>query len=1065
MKNIFNLSEKETFRKSGRKKMIYRTVLLTVAVVIFVFNSQSALTFDKLSEPDCGFDEHAHHQGCYQPVLVCGLTEGEPEEESNKPAIVDYSMTAEDFIVIKDNMNTRKDSFTGEEDPLTDPINPDNPGHRENINTAEEQEITAPKSHIHTDGCYENKLVCQSAEHTHTEDCYLFSSDQSVNSIPISASSSVPDDVDVNVDQNANQDGLNELVGEERSVVREKGCVQTKYNGEDWLEWTVSFDIPAEMYAQPLWLDDFGENVEEILNIDFSGQFEIEALDNNGNPVDFIYSIFDINNPSFLQPREGGAFWTLFFTDELDKLTGEENFDRHLAEALSFSPFESDTTVVVVYHTRVCEAKEDKIDDEKDEIPLIDLEFVAKDIMIEGTKIVTGDNAPENVTFTFTLTQVENGAGKIYENQENIITETTTVTTDENGPKNYTYSFPLIKGLGAGTYYFKIEEESDPSLIAEGWIYDFSPSIITVEINAAGMVAITDENGNSVDGPDTITFTNEYSPPVHEMMMFSAAAANAPVVYGFELKKFCQNDGEIFGAPLPGAVFTLYTSEDDGKTLVPFNPEKTATSNSYGTVGFVVDKAGIYYMKETIPSLGYLLDTATYKINIFDVPNGVDYTIERKMNSDSAWNVLEYYVFEERISVLTNSAQADVDGVTFSLYDRSDVLIAETMSYNGGYVSFIGFKASPSLQIYHYSVGSSAKKYTMHMDIGKSYTTNTMVYSYLLYGEYIDDGDIKGKNPITKKLKHGVINNQAEFEFVKTDDNNTVTNYLAEAEFTLYTSENDGKNLTLFAGPVVSGSNGAVKFTHLPVGLTGASYYMKETKAPYGYVLDPTIIYKIIINIDGSYSIYYSVIDGQGNITWSVIDEKDSGRYMIRNKPFEFKKTDHNGELAADTNYLKDAEFTLYSSMADAQNGNTYLETAKSGADGIVRFGNLGNHIKNAVASGGYYYIYMKETTPPENYKPNDTIYRIKISAEGIYTIQWYDKDAAGVSEEEKWKPLSDIDVIKNYPDERPKLPETTGRNTTVYTALGTMMMCFAAGAFFYNKKKLAVESKIYNIK
>lgn len=168
------------------------------------------------------------------------------------------------------------------------------------------------------------------------------------------------------------------------------------------------------------------------------------------------------------------------------------------------------------------------------------------------------------------------------------------------------------------------------------------------------------------------------------------------------------------------------------------------------------------------------------------------------------------------------------------------------------------------------------------------------------------------------------------------------------------------------------------EWNNLPLFIDGdpANYVVKETaigSTAYDSNADSDGYEDYMVTYD--MPLYKEGVDGtySGNQTWLDADGTrhfaDHALLVLHNRTVEseisFAKVDDLGRP------LQNAEFTLYTDEACAN----AVDTAVSDTSGLVKF--------SKQLSGTYY---MKETKVPDNYLPNDTVYKIVVKA-GKFTI------------------------------------------------------------------------------
>lgn len=152
----------------------WKQVVAVLACVV-VFCTVYALIIPAVTMTNntfCGKQEHVHSDACYETVLVCGQSErveaessALSEEQTSADPIPSEEIVAADEAVQTENQTENQTEGTvlpDGQDEATPAV-----GAAKRVLHAE---TTAP--HVHTEACYEKRLICQEEEHEHTLQCH-----------------------------------------------------------------------------------------------------------------------------------------------------------------------------------------------------------------------------------------------------------------------------------------------------------------------------------------------------------------------------------------------------------------------------------------------------------------------------------------------------------------------------------------------------------------------------------------------------------------------------------------------------------------------------------------------------------------------------------------------------------------------------------------------------------------------------------------------------------------------------------------------------------------------------
>lgn len=200
--------------------------------------------------------------------------------------------------------------------------------------------------------------------------------------------------------------------------------------------------------------------------------------------------------------------------------------------------------------------------------------------------------------------------------------------------------------------------------------------------------------------------------------------------------------------------------------------------------------------------------------------------------------------------------------------------------------------------------------------------------------------------------------------------------YLAGAEFTItvHGGKSNGKQIT-----VETTDTSAGKTVKLP---WADSYSVQETKAPEGYILDPTVY-------DYMLEDFKNEMDSTGTILLSKNHSVTMTNTPITGK-IQVQKVDEDSNKA-----LSGAEFEIYS--GSLQPGDAYddVEEPTYKKVGDITVGSSGTGISEELSYGEYL---LKETKAPEGYQITREIYPVKVSRENetVY-VQISNRKSEGV--------------------------------------------------------------------
>ena len=410
--------------------------------------------------------------------------------------------------------------------------------------------------------------------------------------------------------------------------------------------------------------------------------------------------------------------------------------------------------------------------------------------------------------------------------------------------------------------------------------------------------------------PFTFSYTNEKQAEV----AFSHTFVNERVDARIDLIKVDAETGEPQGdAKLGKATYGLYARENivhpDGKTGVLYKAGAqvaTLTTDDDGKA-FIEDLyLGKYFIKELIPSEGYLLDEKEYDL---DCAYEGDLVKTVKKTATSKEQVIKQPF---QVIKAANNGKTDADllkGVGFSAYLISSLETKKDGSYNF----------------------SKAKPVVLTKNGGTEMFTDEKGYAVSIpipYGKYIvretttphnftpvDDFKvtISENHPNEPQQWRVLLDDEfeAKLKIIKKDDETKKPVLLPKTEFKVYDMDNKKyvEQVTTYPSVVTHKSyftdeNG---YLILPNNLKIGHYRIEEVNAPYGYVLSHNA-FEVLVDSNTAYQMDQT--SGDAVIEAVMENQPVKGRLTIKKAGEVLASFDK--DFGYETSSLADAQFAVY---------------------------------------------------------------------------------------------------------------------------------------------------------
>ncbi|MEG0254704.1 SpaA isopeptide-forming pilin-related protein [Vagococcus sp.] len=349
--------------------------------------------------------------------------------------------------------------------------------------------------------------------------------------------------------------------------------------------------------------------------------------------------------------------------------------------------------------------------------------------------------------------------------------------------------------------------------------------------------------------------------------------------------------------PLTGATFTL---KDINQTVID-----SKTTDDNGEIIFDNLDFGQYLLEETIAPIGYENNKQQFTVTIDEKTPDFIYqlTVENKKQEEKMGDI--------KLIKTDDKTKNQLEGAEFALLDKDKKVLETKITDKNGEISF------------------------SKLPFGSYYLKETKAPDGFVLDNTLHSVVINEKTPglvqqitLTNKKQDVLLGG---IKLIKTDDK--TKNRLEGAEFALL--DKDKKVLET----KITDKNGEISFSKLAFG----SYYLKETKAPNGFVLDNTL-HSVIINEKTPNLLQVITLSNKKK-------ETSLGAIKITKQAKNSNKR------------LRDAEFTL------SDDKKQTIEVKVTDKNGELIFSNL--------PLGTYY---LKETKAPKDYLLDNKIYEIKLT-------------------------------------------------------------------------------------
>lgn len=483
---------------------------------------------------------------------------------------------------------------------------------------------------------------------------------------------------------------------------------------------------------------------------------------------------------------------------------------------------------------------------------------------------------------------------------------------------------------------------------------------------------------------DIFTFKTTYATETEPVIAFTYTFENERVNARIDLVKTDAETGAKTqgDASLEGASYGLYAREDivhpDGKTGVIYKKGTqvaTLTTDRNGKASIEDLYLGQYYIKELVPSEGYLLDENEYDLDCADEGDLVKTVRKSALSKEQ--------VMKQPFQVIkaADNGKTDADllsGVGFSAY------LASTLTQNpDGSYDFTDAEPVVIAEDNQTEMFTDERGYAQ--SIALPYGTyivreTTTPHNFTPVNDFVVT--VTENHPDTPQVWRVLLDEEfeAKLKIVKKDDETNQPVLLANAEFKVYDMDNGEyvEQVTTYPNTVVHTSYFTDEggYLILPCSLLPGHYRIEEVSAPEGYTINPDGV-EVLVDSNTAYEM--DSVSGDAIITVEMEDKPVKGQLTIIKKGEVL--TDYDKDFSYEEAALAGAEFTVYAAediytpdhQKDADGKriviyakDTQVATAVTDENGSATVGNL--------PLGSYY---VKETKAPDGFVLNQQVQKV----------------------------------------------------------------------------------------